>query len=797
MFPMLNDYLKRILLVFLLIPVFGTQANLFAQHQGQKIRGIIVDKQTKQPLPGASVVMLDSVNFLGTVTNNLGQFRLAKVPLGRRIIKVSYVGYTESTYTVIVTSGKEVVLEIALEEKVYNGNEIVVTAERQKDKAINQMASVSARSFTFEETSRYAGSLNDVARMAANFAGVSGANDGRNDVIIRGNSPTGVLWRLNGIDIPNPNHFGSLGSTGGPISILNNNHLAQSDFFTSAFPAEYGNALAGAFDLQLRPGNNEHHEFLGQVGFNGLEVGAEGPVNSKTGASYLINYRYSTLGIFKSMGINFGTGAAVPQYQDINYHFNFPTKKAGRFSFFGIAGKAYVELLDSEKDTTKNNLFDSEEPQNGYFGNSMGVAGVQHLYIFKNNMYLKTTMAVSGISQDWKIDSLGADDYKPYPFYRNNSYSIRSTLNTQFQKKINTRNVFKAGIIVEQYNFQFADSVLDNDEFRIISKSKGGMQVYQAYVQWQHKFSDHSTLNAGVHSLLLGLNKTYSIEPRLGYRFEFNPRHAISFGAALHTQMQPVYFYFIETRTGLNQFTQTNRNLSLTKSAQAVVAYDFKFRKDFRIKLETYYQHLFDIPVEKRSTSYSLINEGADFALSTRDSLVNNGTANNKGLEITIEKFYSHGYYFLFTSSLFQSLYKGSDKVTRNTAFNGQYIFNALAGKEWTIKKDNVISINFRSTYAGGKRYTPIDLQRTIIEQETVLDPTRAYSAQYKNYFRTDVKFSYRINGKKVTQEFSLDINNVFNIKNIWQQQYNPKSGKIVTEFQIGFFPIPLYRIYF
>lgn len=143
------------------------------------------------------------------------------------------------------------------------------------------MATVSARSFTVEETSRYAGSLNDPSRMAANYAGVSSTSDARNDIIIRGNSPLGVLWRLNGMEIPNPNHFGSLGTTGGPVSILNNNLLDKSDFLTGAFPAEYGNALAGVFDLQMRSGNNEKTEFLGQVGFNGFELGAEGPIGKK------------------------------------------------------------------------------------------------------------------------------------------------------------------------------------------------------------------------------------------------------------------------------------------------------------------------------------------------------------------------------------------------------------------------------------------------------------------------------------------------------------------------------------
>lgn len=186
---------------------------------------------------------------------------------------------------------------------------------------------MSARQLSTDEAFRYAGTRSDPSRMAQNFAGVSGTNDGRNDIIIRGNSPVGVLWRMDGIDIPNPNHFSTLGATGGPVSILNINTLKNSDFLTSAFPAQYGNALAGVFDLKLRNGNNEKNEFIGQLGFNGFEFGAEGPLNKNSKASYLVNYRYSMVAALQSIGLNFGTGSATPYYQNSTFKINIPTKK--------------------------------------------------------------------------------------------------------------------------------------------------------------------------------------------------------------------------------------------------------------------------------------------------------------------------------------------------------------------------------------------------------------------------------------------------------------------------------------
>ena len=310
---------------FLFLLAFSS--NLLSQSLTQTIKGSVVDKQSQSALPGVAVQVEGITPVIGVITDADGQFRLQKVPLGRLQIRFQYLGYREKTVSVILNAGKEAILNIELEESVIQAEEVVITGEQDKTKTNNKMSTVSARVFSAEEAARYAGSRNDPARMAANFAGVSGTNDSRNDIIIRGNSPTGILWRLNGLDIPNPNHFGNAGSTGGPISILNNNTLENSDFMTGAFAADYGNATSGVFDLKMRQGNRDKREFLAQVGFNGFELGAEGPFRKGKNASFLINYRYSTLSVFNALNIDFGTGAAIPQYQDLTFKTDFITKK--------------------------------------------------------------------------------------------------------------------------------------------------------------------------------------------------------------------------------------------------------------------------------------------------------------------------------------------------------------------------------------------------------------------------------------------------------------------------------------
>ena len=350
----------------------------------QTIRGTVVERVTQKPLSGATIIVAGSEPLIGTTTNEKGNFRLAQLPLGRYKLQISFVGFKTIILTNIdLSSVKETVLFIEMDEEMILNKTVTINAGR-KDKPQNEMAYVSARTFSIEETEKYPGSLGDPSRMAQSYAGIISGGDQVNDIIIRGNSPSGLLWNLEGINIPNPNHFGKLGSSGGPVSMLNNNVLRNSDLYTGAFPAEFGNALSGVFDLKIRSGNNEKHEYLAQVGANGFEFGIEGPFSKKNAASYLINYRYSTFKVFDALGLDLGAGA-LPFYQDLNFKLNFPFKKNKGLSVFGIGGQNSIDYYDTSR-ITKNftNLI-------GW----MGVIGMSyHFNPFKNS-YLSITLAYS------------------------------------------------------------------------------------------------------------------------------------------------------------------------------------------------------------------------------------------------------------------------------------------------------------------------------------------------------------------------------------------------------------------
>lgn len=786
--------MKKLLpLLTLLISAFVTQAQ--TSSLTTTVRGTVIDKQSQYPIPGAVILLKDSDPPLGTTSDMDGNFRLEGVPVGRVTIEVSMVGYEPGVHpNLLVNSGKEFELNVQLTETITTTGTVEVTANSNKGEINNKMSTVSTRTMNIEEARRYSGTLQDVARMAQNYAGVSNASDDRNDIIIRGNSPTGVLWRLEGIDIPNPNHFATLATTGGPISLINTNNLANSDFSTGAFAAEYGNALSGVFDLKLRSGNKDKHEFTGQIGFNGFEFGAEGPFKKGGQASYMINARYSFLGIMTSLGIDFGTGAAVPEYQDLTMKLDLPTKKAGKFTVFAIGGNSFIDFKATESEESGVYASDNENQQ---FHSTTGIAGMTHSYFFNEKTSGKLVLAATTGGTRGFIDTLDVNDVATRFFgilQRQNELKGTYTVNS----KLSAKHTVRAGVMYNQYQFNVEDSILYQGGYYFKERDyEGNTGLARVFGQWQYRPTQQWTLNTGIYAQQFMFNNTTSVEPRIGAKYAMNETQSFSFGAGLHSQLQPIVVYFNKEENDQNEIVENNKNLDFNKAIHAVLGYENMLAKNLRLKAEVYYQYLYDIAVDRTTSSFSMLNVGADFVIPNNADLVNNGTGENYGLEVTIEKFLDKGFYFLFTTSLFESTYTGSDKIERNTAFNGNYVFNLLAGKEWKVGKNNAFTADFKTTYAGGRWYSPVLLEQSIASDQEIRDEAHAFSEQYSPYFRTDFKLGFRMNRAKFAQAFYFDIRNITNQQNVFSQSYNSRSEKIETIYQTGFFPIFLYNVWF
>lgn len=785
------NILTTLFVLFLLISNSVAQKSL-----KQTVRGKVTDKISSAPMPGVNILLVDSLNKIGTATNANGEFELKNVPVGRNSFMVTSIGYEPvNLRNIIVNSGKELVLEIEMTESLIELNEVSVTAYR-KGEVLNKMATISAQSFTIEETERYAGSWSDPARMATNFAGVlKSGNDTRNDIIIRGNSPTGLLWRLDGIDIPNPNHFAVQGTSGGPVSMLNSNLLTRSDFFTGAFPAQYGNALGGVFDLNMRNGNYKKTEFVLQAGLNGYEAGIEGPFSKKSNASYMLNWRYSFLDVLKKLGFNI-VGGAVPTYSDINFKINVPTQKAGTFSIFGLGGIDDVKA-ESENSTDQFNPIRNSDLKNHTI---MGVAGITHKLIQNERSNLRTSVAFSRQETHISLDSIKADKSK-FLFYSSNFIEDQLTFSLHYTTKISPKSTYSTGLSFKNKFIEQNDSAFYMGSFiDLISLSHEKLLLMQFFAEYKHRFSTRFELYTGIHVQHLFLNNTHTFEPRLGWNWFMTNKQSLKFGYGIHGQTQSLPVYFVETSDASRTKTwKTCEGLDFTKAQHFVLGYENHLANNLNLKLEAYYQDIWDVPVDSKPSNFSVLNLGATYYNGTqdKDSLVNNGLGKNYGIELTLEKYLNKNWYFLATSSLFKSLYKPSDKIWRNTVFSSNYAANALLGFEFPINKNSSLDFNIRFVWSGGIRALYVDKEKSLLAGVVVYDDEKAYSDRYKDYMKGDFKMTFRHNSRHKTIEFAIDIANITDRDNIFSETFNPKDGTTLTTYQQGFLPTAMIRITF
>lgn len=773
----------------------------FSFAQTQTIRGKVVDNASQMPLIGVTLVVNET--NVNAISDENGDFVLENVPTGRQQIQAQYLGYEPYiSEDLVVSSSKEIYLDILLKEQVEITETVVVSASKGADgtgnKALNDLSVVSTRSFSVEETKRYAASLDDPGRMAAALPGVRSDQDNENDVIIRGNSSAGVLWRLEGLEITNPSHFARAASTGGGITVFSASLLGNTDFSTGGFAAEYGNAFSGVFDMRFRKGNMSKREHSIKVGLVGLGFATEGPMK-KGRSSYVINYRYSTLGLLNLMGIYVVRDNVANDFQDLSFCMTFNSKdNKNEFKVFGVGGLSN-ELWSVKEDTADwQNTWDYQYEK---AGSDLGVVGASFRRLINEKSYLKATLGtvyshIFSTQYEPQITDLeNRDSFLIYDYK-----ILRSQAHVTYSNKFSNKFRLKSGAIVHAISHwlslnQRHGTDTSNHQYLDIGDANTDFLI-QAYAQGSYRPNNYFTINLGVHAMYFAMNNTYSIEPRFSVQYKPFSKTTISAAYGLHGKAIPIGTYYLRIKDQSGNSTQPNKNLKIAKWHHAILSYQQVIALGFRTTVEVYYQYGFDIPTSADSSStYWYFNERQTYGF---EAMVSEGFAQNYGLDITIEKAFGRNFFLLATGSIYEAQYKSlGDTEWRNTRYNRGWGASLMGGYEFEFKKGGVLQLGLKSFLADGIRYTPADEAASIAAGALIEDEDNAYSAKAPIYFRLDLRLAYRKDHKKLSYTIALDLQNVTNYRNISFYGYDRKKSELFPRYQAGILPVLSFQIDF
>lgn len=785
----------------------------YGQQLSQIIRGKIVDADSKLPIPGVNIVLLDSTT-VGASTDINGYYRLENIPIGRITMRFSFIGYkTKTIPNIIVNSAQQVVIDVELLELAIEMEEVIVKAIQDKGEALNDLAIISARSISVEETKRFSGGMDDPARVVTSYAGVT-ASDGSSDIIVRGNSPKYMQWRLDGVKITSPYHMDDQNAASGALTAINKNLLSTSDFYTGAFSPEYGNVLSNIMNMKLRTGNNEKFEATFGLGLLGTDLTVEGPFKKDYGGSYLINYRYSTVSLINDLGL-IGDVEGVVNYQDVTFKLVLPTKSAGTFSIFGLGGLSGFAFTNLEADglSTPGRITDASIVKDYYKdANLLNVAIVNTKTLSKTS-YIQSSLSYSanGFDDDLYEKNI-LKTSTDYDSVGNRLQTFKSSVSNSayqgaltFYCKINARNKIQIGTRYTHNLSNYEQSIyMDNaQELVNVTDFNNSFSSVNNFISWKYSLNDKIIFVSGLHNMNLFFNKKSTLEPRIAVNWKLNNTSSIRAGYGKHSRAESAHNYFAKVLQPDGSYTEPNKKLGLLMADHYVFGFEKRFTAKLMAKFEVYYQDLYNLPVENNNTSYyATINEGVDYHYV---HLVNKGKGKNYGVEFTLERFFDNNCYFVLNSSLYESKYKTLEGVWRNTMYNGNYIVNLLFGREFKLdrKKKNILAINIKAFFGGGQRYIPLlrDSEGNIAvdpANNKYWDYEKAYDNDLVHVYNVNLSVSYKINTSNLTHEIFLDLMNIINSNAKLSEYYDEsKPDKIGYIKQMMFLPNIMYRVYF
>ncbi|NOQ71227.1 MAG: TonB-dependent receptor plug domain-containing protein [Crocinitomix sp.] len=763
----------------------------------QTVRGTIKESFTERAIEGVVVKLLsENLTYKETVCDAEGNFTFTDVEIGFYDILFTHVNYKSFIQpSIAVTVSKETVLNIVMENSSKKLDEVEVNFNKERGIPNNEMANSSVFSIHPNDARRIAGGLDDPIRVTGTLPGVTAATSfSVNNVSIRGNSPRSLKYQMEGVELPNPTHFARIGGSGGTFTIFSMQLMDKSDFYTGAFSAEFGDALGGVFDVKFKKGNSKQHEMTFQIGSLGAEFGSEGPLSKKNNSSYVLNYRYATVGLGR-IG-----NPSSPTYQDLSFNIDIPLAKSkGKLQFFALAGTS---------DRTRSALKDSADWAESldrttlYLASTTAtIGGVYKKYIGAKTVFKATAVGSYSkqsdnkeyIQNDFSIINQKINEYTSLP--------VTGALSIKHKFGLKHSNITGLSYNTTAHDWRAEKFSFNQNKQIVLMDGSGRSNLLKAYTQSKFSITEKFNILAGAHYLNYDVTNQQTIEPRLSLNYQLNPKHSISLSSGMHSQVENYATYLYEETSSSGEIVNPNKNLGLSKAIHYIVGYRGKVFTNHRLRIEAYYQQLYDVPVD--SLTFSTINLEE---LSDLRTLTNSGTGQNYGIDIGFERYTDNGLYYIFNSSFWRSLYTAGDGVQRSSAFDNNYNLRFIIGKEYKLRASQTkkgvdryraFSWNGSLNVLGGQVYTPLDFLNSKLEQETIYDESLAFTEKGETLLFLDFNFSYTINKKKRKSVWAIQVKNLLNNGNALYREYDTVLDKEVEIKSTSFFPNIYYRLEF
>jgi hypothetical protein len=737
----------------------------------QTLRGSVVSDQTGQPIPSTNLVFTTHSDSIFTAQSGPdGAFRFERLPVGVGMLSANVEGFAPFLLREVhIAAGKEQVLEVLLSTDQWESNmSPIEVVERRPLRQPNPIGEIPlSRAQTLYNPMTYF----DPARLATASAGVAQGDDGTNTMSIRGNNPAFVRWRLQGMDITSPNHLPNAGtlndlptSSSGGVLMLSAQMLDNSSLITGAGPLGYNDGIAGIMDLQLRKGNNQHHEQTLQLGLTGLDAAVEGPLSRRKSGSYLFNYRYSFVGILGAMGVSFG-GEKIT-FQDAALHIHLPKRKKSEFSIYALFGQSSNRFQRPDSATVFKELFNID------FSSNSIIFGVTQTNRFGQRFVSKTGISISSQANERSQNTL--DNL----YTSVNSSETRATLNYNARFAANPNHILVFGTNIGTVSsLSFVGNIPQRD------REVEWIGLVQCWLGGEWSLRDGAIqVNYGINPILPS-----TLDPRFQVRWRMNKHHQLVAAIANNSQYVP--------------FWMESSAKNIMQALHQSVRYNYLPNSNWVLSAELFAQRIRNVLGNDGNGNPVFAVNQSEFqpALSFQNS---DGAANNAGLELAAQRRLDGGWFAHANLTLLRSLYTDDRDVTRRTRWDVGQVANLTTGKEWDLRRrrqklsGRVFGVSGRAIYMGGYRTAPINLAQSVATRSTVYDVSNGYTGRNPDYFRLDGRIYWKRSiGNRRNGTFALEFQNLTNKKNIAFLYYDPLTQSVQTKYQLGLIPNLSWRL--